>query len=127
MVHRLNPTALIVLLLLLACAAVRAAPPPKGGSSRSSGSSSSSSKPAAALPPQDSSGGFLDAVKAASGQVQNATDKFPVSYNMAAMRFQNWAQENKATISKTATDILNFARTIFQPIETELRKKPSRH
>lgn len=123
MFHPLIPTALFVL-LLFACAAVRAAPPPKGGSSRASGSSSSStSKGAAAPPPQDSSGGFFEAVKAASGQVQHASDKFPVSYNMAATRFQGWAQDNKDSISKTATDVFNFARTIFRPIESELKKQ----
>ncbi|KAK8783329.1 hypothetical protein V5799_010294 [Amblyomma americanum] len=113
-----NPTALLVL-LLLACAAVRAAPPPKGGSSRSSSSSSSSPS----SPPQDSSGGFFDALRTASGQLQHSSDKFPVSYNSGAMRFQSWAEDNKGSIANTATNVFNFARTILKPFETELMKQ----
>ncbi|KAH6929448.1 hypothetical protein HPB50_000265 [Hyalomma asiaticum] len=105
--------ATLLLVLLVVCSVVRA-PPPKGGSSRSSGS-----KPAA---PVQESTGFFDALKSASGQVQHASDKFPVSYNMAATRFQSWAQENKDSIAKSAVDAFNFARTIFKPLEAEIAK-----
>ncbi|XP_065310143.1 uncharacterized protein [Dermacentor albipictus] len=101
--------AALLVVLLVACAVVSAAPPAKGGSSRSS------------LPQQESTGLF-DALKSASGQVQYASDRFPVSYNMAATRFQSWAQENKDSISKSAVDAFNFARTIFKPLEAEIAK-----
>ncbi|XP_050035941.1 uncharacterized protein [Dermacentor andersoni] len=116
--------AALLVVLLVACAVVRAAPPPKGGSSRSSGGSSKSSgsTPKPSLPQQESTGLF-DALKSASGQVQHASDKFPVSYNMAATRFQSWAQENKDSISKSAVDAFNFARSIFKPLEAEIAKK----
>lgn len=115
MVHSWSLATLLVVLLVV-CSVVRAPPPPKGGSSRPSGSSA---KPA---PPVQESTGFFDALKSASGQVQHASDKFPVSYNMAATRFQSWAQENKDSIAKSAVDAFNFARTIFKPLEAEIAK-----
>ncbi|XP_077484757.1 uncharacterized protein LOC144094717 [Amblyomma americanum] len=125
MVYPLNPTALsLLLLLLIACAAVNAAPPPKGGASSSAGNTSSPAyKPAAASPSQGYSGGLFDAIKTTSLQLQHTSDKFPVTYNMAATRFQSWAQENNDSISKTAAEVFNLARTIFKPLEAELRKR----
>ncbi|KAL1419895.1 hypothetical protein MTO96_004647 [Rhipicephalus appendiculatus] len=101
--------ATLLVVLLVVCSVVRAPPPPKGGSS----------KPA---PPVQESTGLFDALKSASGQVQHASDKFPVSYNMAATRFQSWAQENKDSIAKSAVDAFNFARTIFKPLEAEIAR-----
>lgn len=124
MVHSWSLATLLVVLLVV-CAVVRAPPPPKGGSSRSSGGSSKSSGGTTKPPPsQQDTPGLFDALKSASGQVQHASDKFPVSYNMAATRFQSWAQENKDSISKSAVDAFNFARTIFKPLEAEIAKMP---
>nr|XP_037278981.1 uncharacterized protein LOC119172093 [Rhipicephalus microplus] len=108
--------AILLVVLLVVCSVVRAAPPPKGGSSRPSGGSS---KPA---PTVQETGGLFDAIKTASGQVQYASDRFPVSYNTAATRFQSWAQENKDSIAKSAVDAFNFARTVFKPLEAEIAR-----
>lgn len=109
-----RPVVFALVCVSLAFAVVTAAPPRASG-----GSSKSSTR----KPTTEASVGLFDAFRSASGQVQHASDQFPVNYNMAASRFQSWAKGNEAAISKTAVDVFSFARAVLKPLEAEYDKK----